>query len=386
MKKFLSLTLVAVMLLSTLMLTSCDIFNTVSDFVGDLFGGDEEKDVRTTITEEEWLKAWETTNYTFKLESDGSYMFVETTGEIAKIRTDIEGLYSISAIRDLKTGVMVYESSIGWIGCTDDASGDYDMSLAGIGFVIAYEFSDLTYDESKKAYVVEEEYSSSEFYFEDGKLVYIKEVPTNGETEGLIEVTNIGTTVVNLPTYSILNDGKVDPSTAPEGVRTTITAEDLVKHLDLRNFTINVATASYSEVVSISLKVNSKGVELEMDSMYEAQNQYIAIFNGEFYPLEEDANGNYVASESLGTMAELEELLAEAKTYLTTIEGLYNEEGRYYTLDVDGQTIYAYFENGQLVKVVVTMEEYEGSVMEVVFVVSDIGTTKVELPTYSIVK
>ena len=69
MKRILSLTLVAVMLLSTLVLTSCD---AITDFFGGLFGGEtKEEPARTTITEMEWRNAYKNNNYTLDFEQGG---------------------------------------------------------------------------------------------------------------------------------------------------------------------------------------------------------------------------------------------------------------------------------------------------------------------------
>ena len=255
MKKILSLTLVAVMLLSMLMLTSCDPVESVTDFFNGIFG---EEEARTTISEDEWNKAWDVNNFTFKVEANGLYMHVYAAGDLAKSVQSM-GDYTIDVIMDIKNGLMISDSSVGWLAV--NVPSDYypeSITLGSIGYLENFEFAELTYDESKKAYVKEEEYASYEFRFEDGKLVYAEFRPENYETEGLLTITDIGTTVVEVGEYTIINDGKVDPSKADADVRTTITKEDLEAHLDLRNFTINVATMTESIAGGITFKVSSK--------------------------------------------------------------------------------------------------------------------------------
>ena len=71
MKRFLSLALVAIMLLSTFMLASCDLFDQAKDFVHGVFGIEdgEQSGVRTTITREEWVALNNATNYTCRIYS-----------------------------------------------------------------------------------------------------------------------------------------------------------------------------------------------------------------------------------------------------------------------------------------------------------------------------
>ncbi len=382
MKKILSLTLVAVMLLSMLMLTSCDPVESVTDFFNGIFG---EEEARTTISEDEWNKAWDVNNFTFKVEANGLYMHVYAAGDLAKSVQSM-GDYTIDVIMDIKNGLMISDSSVGWLAV--NVPSDYypeSITLGSIGYLENFEFAELTYDESKKAYVKEEEYASYEFRFEDGKLVYAECRPENYETEGLLTITDIGTTVVEVGEYTIINDGKVDPSKADADVRTTVTKEDLEAHLDLRNFTINLATMTESIVGGITFKVSSKGAELSLDMPYENETRYLANFNGTWYVLD-NMNGEYVASQEFGTMAQLEEIISQIKESITTDLLTYNEEGRYYSVDVNGYRAYLYFENGQIVRAVVMTEVSYSTTMEIILEVTNVGSTKVTLPTYTIIK
>ena len=398
MKKLLSLTLVAVMLLSTLMLTSCDPVESVKGFINQIVGG-KDGEARTTITEEEWKKAWDINNFTFELKADGGGISILTTGEIVRIEY-AENEFTYGITYDAKAGVQLYETSIGYLGIKDDNLGINveNISLRELGFFDELEFSEVTYDESKKAYIKEDEMAYYEFHFEDRELVYAKMEPTDPEEEGLAEVTKIGTTVIEIGEYTIINDGKVDPSRADTNVTTTVTSEELAAHLDLRNFTIHTALVEDGMSGEISLKAAQNGIELSVSVFYEDMKQYVAIVDGELYSVEEYGDGHLATSLGM-TMDQLEETISEIKPEVTLDYLTYDEAGRYYKFEQGGEVFYLYFENGQLVKAVYVRAEIydipspDPSVSapepiieyyEVIFVVTDLGTTVVDIPEYTL--
>ena len=386
MKKVLSLILVAVMLLSMLMLTSCDPIEAVTGFFADIFG--DESNVKTTITEEEWKDAWNVNNFTLELTDEDAGMLILAAENRIKVAQTSDS-YSYSMVYDFEANAILSESCVGWLGMeatgSDVPSSLEDITLGGIGFLGEFDYEELEYDESKKAYVYTEEGAYGyvcEFYFEEGKLVRV-----DGGGSGIesIKVYDIGTTKIDISGYTIINDGKVDPNNAPANVRTTVTKEDLDAHLDLRNFTINAATMSDGIAINGTLKVSSKGAEFSIDMIYDTQTMYVAIFNGTAYTLSE-FNGEYVVDEELGSIAQLEELISQVKEAITTDALTYNEEGRYYLVDVNGYPAYLYFENGQLTRVVIMMEVSYYATMEIIFELTDVGSTKVTLPTYTIIQ
>ena len=203
----------------------------------------------------------------------------------------------------------------------------------------------------------------------------------NGNLE--CEVYDVGTSVVDISEYTVINDGKVDPSNAPADVRTTVTNEELAAYLSLRNFTINAVTLQYGlYAVQASLKAADTDLELTLDSIIELEKQYITVVDGEFFSLERLGDG-YRATPIGATMEDLENAIETAKEYMSTEYLTYNEEGRYYTLEIEGETFHLFFENGQIVKAVYIMEEGETK-NEVIIVVSDVGTTEVVLPEYTV--
>jgi hypothetical protein len=165
----------------------------------------------------------------------------------------------------------------------------------------------------------------------------------------------------------------------------TVTNEELAAHLDIRNATICAATlADYGEAGSVILKLAENGMVMVSGSMFESGKQYMAFIDGIMYSVYE-RNGEYVASK-YASLEEIDAMIATAKENLTIDYLTYNEEGRYYSLHLgDGQDFYFYFENGQLVRgaYVINYGSGDGS-MEIHFIVTDVGTTIVDLPEFTV--
>ena len=207
MKKFLSLTLVAVMLCTTLMLTSCDaVMELLQQYIPGL-----ESDVRTTVTEAEWNAALNMENYTAesKITYDG-----ETSISTYKFTKD--GYYLKS---DYVENIYVFKGDACYLlqedanGMVATWAGDVESHSIMKQFVAGAEFSDLKYDESKKAYILEENesmgeqtlYGIMELRFENGVLVNLTITIANGSDKLVMEyvISNVGTTVVNVPKYTM---------------------------------------------------------------------------------------------------------------------------------------------------------------------------------------
>ena len=230
MKKIISLALVTVMLVFAL--ASCDMINK-------LLGKEPEKTpVRTTITEEEWKALETTTNFT----AEGTMSSTMSRGEESQT-SNSKGLLkqSDTAVYDKteylyedeepsvdesyyveKDGKSYYlvdmGSDLGWVAHEDNDIFNTMLDVACGGEEI--EFKDLVYDEEKKAYVYtldeEDIHGVISLYFEDGKLVktVISATGDMGEGEDAIHAeasqtivfSNIGTTTVDLPEYTIANE------------------------------------------------------------------------------------------------------------------------------------------------------------------------------------
>ena len=370
MKRFLSLTLVAIMLLTTLSLTSCDL--------SAIFGGGTtttppEAEIRTTITELEWRKVYTSTNYELTLEAED--MKISVISSDTAMYVDYMGL---KLFVDPKTGAYISESEAGYVGMVMGESmlGE-DMSLGGMGLFPTIEFSELVYDEQRKVYTYKNEDAIGEFQFEDGKLVYATVVPADTTVNGMFEIKNVGTTVLELPEYNNLSDGIIEPSKAGKDVVTTITDEQLSSLFEKNNFTLKANVI----VIDIYMKVTENATESSMSLLgMGGSPSYSVLIDGEWYDLQEDYyTGGYLAKK-----AEEGSLIGNLSEFLTLDKLTYNSDGRYYEYKDEEIEAYFYFENGSLVQFVVCSALLTEDKTEVIFTISDIGTTKVDLPEYTV--
>ena len=212
MKRFLSLTIVAIMLLSTLMLTSCDFIDQTKDYVHGLIGieKEEEKEVITTITAAEWKKLSSFDQYTldFDIILDGVNVAVilDHTPKAEKIimKYNASGTnLQITYYYDGKAGYAI-EQNNGWQGYESESfSKQFAPFVAEIQKI---KFYDLTYDEHSKAYIYNESTGDLYvyFYFENGSLVRIEGSMLYGGMDITFIITNIGNVTVELPKYFVL--------------------------------------------------------------------------------------------------------------------------------------------------------------------------------------
>ena len=406
MKKILSLTLVAVMLISTLMLTSCnEAIMTAGSYVDGFINGVIDyftpgPSYRTGITEAEWYMAGSNQNFTISASDSGQEMTLVVADNLIKVDLNYVEDYKINLICDLENRVILTETKVGYLAYKEDSLSTSRelLTLGNMGYLPSVEFSEIVYDVEKEAYVYDSSYMNYECYFRDGKLYELK-ISYDAEDDYAVIINNIGTSVVEMVEYTVINDGEVDPSKAPADVRTTVTNEELAAHLDMRNFTINGATMQMVFGIDISLKMADTAAELLVSAMGEdAMKQYLAFVDDNIYSIEKYGDGYLATRIAEVTMQEINETIEMAKEYMTTDYLVYNEEGRYYILEVEGYTFYLYFEDGKLVKGEFIMPQSGmGSTspstyaandnercLEIIFVVTDIGTTVVELPEYVI--
>ena len=202
MKRFLSLTLIAIMLLSTLIFTSCNYVNQAKDFVHGIFGiGD---DARYTITEEEWNNAFEITNYTAIMMTDEYNVITSLDYPYMKyemVSLDDSGLSEVMYM-DLQTGDIYYEENGKWVKLTgqymivdeERTSLKVDLRIDEINF------DDLEYDKETKSYNYNQRTEADMvFKFENGVLVSVEMFMKAGLDNTKQIATNFGTTVVELP-------------------------------------------------------------------------------------------------------------------------------------------------------------------------------------------
>lgn len=404
MKRFLSLALVAIMLLSTLMLTSCDPIGQITGFINGLIVKDGE--VPPSITLYQWTSCNEITNFTLTInEGDGYGATLLVSESAAKIDLKLGDYLSQNIIVDLDNDCLIRNSCVGYLGyCGIGYIDPEELTLHSIAQFTKEDFEKLVYDAENKCHYIDENGTRGYFYFENGKLVRlsIAILEDDGTSFEYATVSNIGTTVVDIPEYTLVNDNKIDPSTAGEDVRTTVTSEDLLNHLDLTNLTVNAALYDYGMMVEVSLKVAENGAELSAYADGETVNQYFTFVDDVLYSIEPLGNRHFATSMDV-TGSEISEAIAELDISQVMDLLVYNEEGRYYELEIEGLKFYLYFENGQLVKAVFMSNEHfdigssapgsaapmstataeEINYLEMIIVVSDIGTTTVDIPEYT---
>lgn len=385
MKKLLSLLLAVIMLLSVLMLTSCDPIGSVKAFVNKILG--REAEVRTTITAEEFNKFTNLTNFTLKSEVSGVRQEMISSGDAVRVIVEYD-ILSVDVIVDLRNYTLISESELGCFGVTigEELISAQGFALKNLG-LIGVEYNELAYNSETKAYEFKDNYKEYELYFENGNLVYGLITSTSKHEQGTYEITNVGTTTVEIPeVYIDISDGKIEPSQADRDVVTTVTDEQILSNII--NMT-NVSFKANAVVGDASFKVTDTSVGFEFDIFginYVAN--YITIIDGALYEISEHYNSethgyDFIASP-MGVKANtIAGALEQAKEYLSTEYMVYNEEGRYYELEADEIKFYLYFENGQLVQFVACVP-YSDMEIEMIFTICDIGNTTIEFPEYTI--
>ncbi len=405
MRRILSLVLVTVMLLSTFMLTSCDFektWNDVSGFVGGLI----DKYIsgsRTTIDKSEWENLYNSTNYTVSQNSPGYYYFIEVADTKARIVAEVDD-YKQSMVYDFEGGCILSETNAGWVGSKSEYMPDMEnITLGETVGLYEIEFEDLVYDEATKTYVWEDgTHTVFKFQFNNGVLSYAIAESEYMDMKETVEIKNVGTTVIDIPSYVILNDGVVDPNNAAEGVETTVTTEQLAALLDNRNFTLNGVVSYDGYSVELGIKFADTTIGIEVSAYGQTLGTYLTLIDGEFYVVKQDSYADWYATPVGGTMDDFNAGVEEAKNYISVDYLTYDEEGRYYKMALDAVVaeyigadsaeLYIYFENGMFTKAVCVFEVVYSSpyekdrieYIEVLVLLNDLGTTSIELPEYTL--
>lgn len=203
MKKILSLVLVCVMMISALILTSCqDTYKNVESFVKEQlenFG----VIARTTITEEEWLNAWNSENFTVSSSNDEMTLGVLRSGNKFKINMFGEIFYiekvAGKTLAIMKEGDAWYSMESAGIEASFWAESTLD-DVVGLNFV--EKFDEFEYDAEKQAYVYSEGQFIAELKFENGVLVDGIITSTQDDNSAKVVISNVGSTSVDIPEYT----------------------------------------------------------------------------------------------------------------------------------------------------------------------------------------
>ena len=202
MKRILSLSLVCIIMFSALALTSCDdALGMVESFIKDMIQDAEPTNpARTTITKEEWMANWKSTNYTLKLDSDYMKLDVVATENAIKVTQD-ETTEFCTIIDDVIYSIAKIDGV--WLASPYNFEWP-KMALIQVVEVVDPDimFDNLTYDETTKLYGAydPETASSVSFRFEDGLMV---EGIINIPGYIYIHITNVGKTTLELPEFNL---------------------------------------------------------------------------------------------------------------------------------------------------------------------------------------
>ena len=389
MRRILSLTLVTAMLLSTLMLTSCD---TLTHFFSGLSGNKQEEPTRTTITEMEWRNAYKNTNYTLEFEDNEMKADIIVCNSWVKMLLnsyEVNGitLNNVELVFDFKNNLVLCETSMGWMAQNLEGSSfdsgfmfkNNQYHLGAIKGLPNVDFDDLVYEEQTQSYIAKDDSMLADCYFENGVLVSatLESVDTSKNTN--MKITNIGTSIIEIPSsYENLSDAKVIAHTADTHTRTTITAEEFANNKNLMNSTIFIYSSDFTVAVAMVMKQNSKAIEISIcvgDKT--TTNQRAVIINGYLYNLTE-TNGKYIATQTSSTPTSA---LGDLLDNVDFNELTYDEANGYYTYtnysnNTDG---YFYFENGNLVKIVSVSNN-----MKTIAYVTNINSTEIDIPVYTV--
>lgn len=413
MKKLLTFALVAIMLLTTF--TGCNV--TLDDviYVMDLLTPtvpqttepeateaptDPNAPVRTTVTKEEFLASMESVNFTISastISSDGttqSTLYRITDSAIYALlpapagdevqETEaflIMAHHTLYAIRKEASGYVAYAS-----GNNDFRPGltlGYLLGARSVGY------DSFVYNEETGTYTYDgDTYNGTyEYRFENGKL---KSFSTQG---GTMYISDIGTTVVDVPEYTIDKN---------ESIRTTATAEEWLAAMELANYssisqtisadniqraqsTIGVANSTITNDLTGSTYTSNRMYQYERilseSDISESRFYFTSSFvNGELssqYQIREEGDG-YVAypyNEKL-EYPTLGDLFGD----IAYSDLVYNEKTMSYKYETEEFTFEIGFEDGSVVGIIHTLRS-EGTTTVSRFL--DVGETSFRVPDYT---
>ena len=327
-------------------------------------------EIRYTVTPEEWEALINEKNYTSEIIENGVSTTVQKHTENA-LYIDGETLIVFTEDGEYK----LEETEDGWLAY--DCSGlNYELT----GLLETVEMADFEYSETEKAYLYKywEDYGATiTLRFENGLPVSMTLVDNEDPTQVLVRLTrDIGTTVINIPEYEIVEESEIIPPVSEEvwnslAFETNFTLETIIVRTD----------TYYMEVHSIK----STGNALMVDD------DIFVLDGGKYYRLEETANG-YIATESElppFVITTLIDSFSFSDFEYDPETGLYmrrtfTPDGEYMLqqveFDMDGNILsYSTFGGNPTGN-----PEFDALTFATVYNISEIGTTVIEVPEYTI--
>ena len=376
MKKFLSLALACIMMLSVFALASCD--NSATTNTSSTTTTKQDDPTRYTVTKAEWDAMWSSTNFTLTSTVD------EETSEILSTETAMAAYvngqpqYFFDIIGETVYMVMQDESG-NWLGA-DVTDTEYShMASATLATLLdeslATVYDDLTYNEADKAYTWADGEYSAKYQFENGALV-IAEFWTS-ESAVPSTITNVGTTQVDVPEYTIYNgDGEEED----EESDVSLSMEDWAAVWNTNNFTLSYTEGDFEQVDEISsTKYKRTAYYDDGEIIY----MYREIVNGIEYQITEGEDG---AWEGVVAEPNLEEFTLSYLFGHPDVSELYNElvydeENDEYVISTEYSTARFTIISGMLVYVEIINTE-----SNVTMEIYSCGSTEVEIPEYTVIE
>ena len=389
MKKILSLTLVAAMLLSTLLLTSCNIEDLLSNFGFEGFETmwsyttpaettPEEttpaEPPRYTITQEEWVAAINSCNFTITITTTDSAIR-ETVYLITEDAMEAK-LDGVSEMYYTKVGEQFYtlyqpEEGGAWIATEGGPEGSVSIGYF-VGISEDYFAEYLKYNEASKSYIYEEDDGKVEFSFENGKLVKMTLV----EESYSYVVENAGTTTVTLPEYTIYQP------------KTTVTKEEFIAGFNPTNFTYTRRARLLdmngevleSHTVTMLVDLDTRHYEYRVDDV--ARQYGFSVGDETYTIMDPHQTGTWYCFKESEPLDWEAQLTVQGILYLDDLGALFDgltyreETESYFYQESEGNTVEIWYEDNQLVK----WELYADG--ELYSSVDNVGETVVILPNY----
>lgn len=353
-------------LLAVLLFTSCDI----SDLIFK----------RAIITESEWYENMQLTNYTINIKEGNEHITVMAADSLFKIQNDIQ-----ISVFDFESGLNYVKSSMGWIATEfDDSVSEEWIKLGFNQYMPKISFDEVSYNDEKRAYTIVNNYISGELYFQEGVLTHAKFSLYDNKIFKQIQITDIGKTTIEVGEYTVIGQGTVSPNDADEDAITTVTKEEWWKIANAKNYTINAYfNVLGTQLSKVEVKATNSSMKTSVSVMGNLEITYYTLADGISYKITRQSNGKYVA--------DLDEykpktLLALTEYDLIFEDFIYNENGRYYFANTKEETVYLYFDNSNLTKIIIIpSKKSDSGVGEIICAIKDLGTTEIDIPKYEII-
>ena len=368
MKKIISSIVVLFMLANIFSLTSCTL--------AELFSLE-----RTTITKAEWYDNMNLTNYTLNIDEDGTNSVIMAADSMLKIQNDIQTI-----VHDIDNGYTLTSSDLGWIAVKSDGSITRDhLKLSVIGYLPNMSYEDISYDSYKGAYTIKNSDIIGEMHFKDGVLVSANISCIDSTQNKKIVIMNVGETSVEVEGYKIMGEDVINPNKAPKDAVTTVTKNEWLENANAKNYTVNAYFSLWKTMLGeVEFQSTGDFRKTAISIMGDPSITYYALIDGIPYKISKQVNGQYVA---MLDSYKPQTLIGILDFDIKYEELVYNEAGRYYVVNKDEGSAYFYFENAKLCEVIIVPNsDNEQGIGNIVCVVSNLGTTEIDMPEYTVAK